>query len=85
MGSEMCIRDRYYNTSENELNTSIINKLIMKSCKMSVKGGDKLSIIEIQELIHEMSNCINPYSCPHGRPTMIKTSKSEIEKAFKRR
>lgn len=75
----------YYNTSENELNTSIINKLIMKSCKMSVKGGDKLSIIEIQELIHEMSKCINPYSCPHGRPTMIKTSKSEIEKAFKRR
>ena len=72
-------------SSDNLSNTGVIDKLIMKSCKMSVKGGDKLSIIEMKDLIHEMSNCINPYSCPHGRPTMIKMNRYDIERAFKRR
>lgn len=67
------------------LNRGVVDKLIMKSCKMSVKGGDKLSILEIKELIREMGKCINPFSCPHGRPTIIKISKYEIERAFKRK
>ncbi|MGP1570072.1 MAG: DNA mismatch repair endonuclease MutL [Eubacteriales bacterium] len=61
-----------------------IDKLIMRSCKSAVKGGDSLSIIECEELIKLLANCENPYSCPHGRPTFIKLSKNEIEKMFKR-
>lgn len=75
--------NRYENL--NFLNSKVIDKLIMKSCKKSVKGGDKLSIMEMQELIDDMSKCDNPFSCPHGRPTMIKISKNDVEKIFKRK
>lgn len=75
--------NRYENL--NFLNTRVIDKLIMNSCKKSVKGGDKLSIMEMQELIDDMSKCDNPFSCPHGRPTMIKINKNDVEKIFKRK
>lgn len=75
--------NRYENL--NFLNSRVIDKLIMKSCKKSVKGGDKLSIMEMQELIDDMSKCDNPFSCPHGRPTMIKINKNDVEKIFKRK
>lgn len=61
-----------------------IDKLIMRSCKAAVKGGDILSILECEELLKSLSRCRNPYSCPHGRPTFIKLGKNEIEKMFKR-
>ena len=67
------------------LNDSVIDKLIMKSCKQAVKGGDCLSEKEIYELISALSECENPYSCPHGRPTFIKITKYEAERAFKRK
>lgn len=54
------------------------------SCKASVKGGESLSRDEIKNLIKELLSLDNPYNCPHGRPTMIKWSKYEIDKLFKR-
>lgn len=71
--------------SPGRLNDSVIDKLIMKSCKQAVKGGDCLSEKEIYELISALSECENPYSCPHGRPTFIKITKYEAERAFKRK
>lgn len=65
-------------------NTVVINKLIMKSCKSAIKANDKISIDEIHALIKDLRNCVNPFSCPHGRPTFIKLSKHEIERLFKR-
>lgn len=67
------------------LNSTVIDKLIMKSCKSAVKGGDRLSEMEIQSLIKELSECENPYSCPHGRPAFIKITKYDAERAFKRK
>ena len=52
----------------------------MRSCKSAVKGGDRLSEEEAAALIKDLKRCINPFSCPHGRPTFIKLSKYEIEK-----
>ncbi|MBE6042253.1 MAG: hypothetical protein E7220_07015, partial [Clostridiales bacterium] len=66
-------------------NQVVIDKLIMKSCKSSVKGGEKLSEGEIRQLISDLSKCTNPYACPHGRPTFVKFTKYEIEKAFRRK
>lgn len=66
------------------INDSVIEKLIMKSCKSAVKGGDRLSDIEIKELIKTLSECSNPYACPHGRPTFVKITRYDIERAFKR-
>ncbi|MEG2110945.1 MAG: DNA mismatch repair endonuclease MutL [Anaerovoracaceae bacterium] len=65
-------------------NHVIINKLITKSCKSAVKAHDYLSMEEINALIKDLSKCVNPFSCPHGRPTFIKLSNYEIEKMFKR-
>ena len=70
--------------STNLRNTVIIDKLIMKSCKSAVKGGDSLSLAELQALMNDLANCVNPFSCPHGRPTFVKLTKYEIERLFKR-
>ena len=70
--------------ANNTNNTIIINKLIMKACKSAIKANDKISLDEIHALIKDLKNCVNPFSCPHGRPTFIKLSKHEIEKLFKR-
>lgn len=65
-------------------NSVVIEKLIMKSCKSAVKANDHLTQDEIDALIKDLKLCVNPFSCPHGRPTFIKLSKYEIERLFKR-
>ena len=62
----------------------ITEKVASMSCKAAVKGNDKLTLPEINELIDELLSLDNPYNCPHGRPTIISMSKYEIEKKFKR-
>lgn len=62
----------------------VLEKIIMRSCRSAVKGGDMLSEDEIQYLMRDLADCINPFSCPHGRPTFIRMTKYEIEKLFKR-
>lgn len=59
-------------------------KIMKKACKASVKAGDDLSDMEIQSLIRELKNCENPYTCPHGRPTVVEVSKHTISKLFLR-
>ena len=61
-----------------------IEKIISMSCKKAVKANDRLSFIEAKALIEKILNIENPFSCPHGRPTIIKMTKYEIEKLFKR-
>lgn len=72
------------NQSTNLSNTIIIDKLIMKSCKSAVKAHDYLSMDEVRALMKDLANCVNPFSCPHGRPTFIKLSNYDIERMFKR-
>jgi len=55
-----------------------------KSCKRSLKANQALSMMEMARLIDDLMNCENPYSCPHGRPTIIEFSQYDIEKMFKR-
>ena len=61
-----------------------IEKIISMSCKKAVKANDRLSFIEAKSLIEKILKLENPFSCPHGRPTIIKMTKYEIEKLFKR-
>lgn len=62
----------------------ISEKIASMSCKAAVKGNNKLSVPEADELIDQLLKLDNPYHCPHGRPTIISMSKYEIEKKFKR-
>lgn len=54
------------------------------SCKAAVKGNNRLSYIEAKEIIEKIVKLENPFTCPHGRPTIIEITKYEIEKKFKR-
>ena len=62
----------------------ITEKVASMSCKAAVKGNNRLSEAEANELIDELLTLENPYNCPHGRPTIISMSKYELEKKFKR-
>lgn len=62
----------------------VSEKLASMACKMSIKGNQKVSMLEAKHLLDELMELENPYQCPHGRPTIIKMSKYEIEKKFKR-
>ena len=54
------------------------------SCKGAIKANRNLEIDEINELVNQLSKCKNPFTCPHGRPTIISFTKTEIEKLFLR-
>ncbi|NLC48608.1 MAG: hypothetical protein GX758_04545, partial [Tenericutes bacterium] len=54
------------------------------SCKMSVKANTSITVYEQEELINSLFKCEFPYTCPHGRPTIIKYPLYELEKMFKR-
>lgn len=54
------------------------------ACKKSIKGNEYHNSIEIEYLLEELSKTDNPYTCPHGRPVIIRLKKDEIEKWFKR-
>jgi DNA mismatch repair protein MutL len=62
----------------------IDEKIASMSCKAAVKGNNRLSFAEAESLIDELLTLDNPYHCPHGRPTIISMTKSELEKKFKR-
>lgn len=54
------------------------------ACKAAVKGHDVLSVREAEALIHQLLCLEHPFTCPHGRPTIVKLTKYEMEKMFKR-
>lgn len=67
------------------LDTEVIaSKIATMACKMSIKGNQRVSLMEVEYLLDELMKLENPYQCPHGRPTIIKMSKYEIDKKFKR-
>ena len=70
---------------EDTANVSVIHdRLAQMSCKAAVKGGDRLSLMEADELLTELFGLDNPYNCPHGRPTMVEFTERDLEKFFKR-
>jgi len=74
-------------TIENYKNdlTSIYDKTIIElACKTAIKANNNLTEKEAEELIIQLFNSKQPYTCPHGRPTMISFTRNELEKKFKR-
>ncbi|MCL2386777.1 MAG: DNA mismatch repair endonuclease MutL [Defluviitaleaceae bacterium] len=58
--------------------------IAMAACKAAVKAGDTLNETEAHALIEQLLELDNPFTCPHGRPTIIEMPKTEIERRFKR-
>ena len=63
---------------------AMLEKLATAACKAAVKGNQQLSLQEAQALIEQMMTLENPYHCPHGRPTVIRMSRYDLDKKFKR-
>ncbi|HOI18526.1 MAG TPA: DNA mismatch repair endonuclease MutL [Candidatus Woesearchaeota archaeon] len=55
------------------------------ACKKSIKAGEELSFVQMNNILKELFECVNPFTCPHGRPTIIEFDEENLEKLFKRR
>lgn len=58
--------------------------IYMLACKESIRAKEVLSLLEMEQLIVQLSKTENPYTCPHGRPTMVKLTRGELERRFYR-
>ena len=62
----------------------VIDRIATMACKAAIKGNTRISVQEADALISELLTLDNPYNCPHGRPTIISFSNSDLDKMFKR-
>jgi DNA mismatch repair protein MutL len=53
-------------------------------CRHAVKANDPLGGAELENLVEDLRRCAMPYTCPHGRPTLIEMNYRELEKKFGR-
>ena len=58
--------------------------LASKACKTSIKANDMLTLEAMQSLVDRLLKCQYPYTCPHGRPTMVQFAKRQLEAMFNR-
>lgn len=54
------------------------------SCKAAVKAGERLTPRAMQSLVGQLARCAEPYTCPHGRPTLVSINRRELNAMFKR-
>lgn len=59
-------------------------KIARFACRKSVKAGKELSIVQMEKIIRNLEVCDKPFSCPHGRPTIINLTLADLEKKFNR-
>ena len=84
---ESVLRDIILSTLKgNKVDIASLKRLSIasKACKMSLKANRLLTREEQLRLLKTLANCRNPLNCPHGRPTIVKVSKYDLEKMFKR-
>lgn len=78
------IIDKFDELGKESIYDTKINVLASLACHSAVKANDKLTDEQAKELIDKLLKLENPFTCPHGRPTIIEITKYEIEKKFKR-
>ena len=54
------------------------------ACRAAIKAGDELNLRQMQIILDELANTTRPFTCPHGRPTILKFTVDELAKMFKR-
>lgn len=76
--------DELMNDKQSENIDAVDHRIATMACKSAVKGNDRLSYEEAAALIDELMTLDNPFNCPHGRPTIVSFTRSDVEKMFKR-
>ena len=87
MDDEEIIRDMVTSIlNDAKINTVDLLRLNIANiaCKKSIKANHRLTLLEMEKLLEDLAKCKNPANCPHGRPTLIKMTKADIEKIFRR-
>ena len=79
---EMC--DMLLLTKEVSIKKYRAELAIMMSCKRSIKANHRIDDHSARQLLYQLSQCDNPYNCPHGRPVLVHFTKSDMEKMFRR-
>jgi len=83
---EGVIHELFQTMIENISGKEIFNEIAKQvACKSAMKAGEELKQEEMNRLFDNLFATDDPYTCPHGRPTMLKFSLDELEKKFKRR
>ncbi|MCR4434358.1 MAG: DNA mismatch repair endonuclease MutL [Clostridiales bacterium] len=76
--------DHIIGVEKSDFTENVEDILYTLACKAAIKANKKLDDIEIRNILKNLENIENPYTCPHGRPTIIKITRNELEKMFKR-
>ncbi|MCR5357786.1 MAG: DNA mismatch repair endonuclease MutL [Lachnospiraceae bacterium] len=76
--------DELMNDKRSKNIDAVDHRIATMACKSAVKGNTSMSLHEAEALIDELMTLDNPFNCPHGRPTIVSFTKSEVEKMFKR-
>ncbi|MEK7085576.1 MAG: DNA mismatch repair endonuclease MutL [Patescibacteria group bacterium] len=77
--------DIFNQKNSSKIHGDVEKILTYMACRSAIKFGQKLNLPEMQELIMQMDKLKRPYTCPHGRPTMISLTLSELERMFGRK
>lgn len=78
------VLDDLLESRKTEIEDSVEDKIARKACRAAIKGGEIVSAPEMRKILYNLDFCEFPFTCPHGRPTMIKISWRDFEKKFKR-
>jgi DNA mismatch repair protein MutL len=78
------VLDDLLESRKTQIEDSLEDKIARKACRAAIKGGDIVSVPEMRKLLYDLDFCDFPFTCPHGRPTMIKITWRDFEKKFKR-
>lgn len=79
------IIDDMRNQKEKSEIDSVRDRIITRAaCHSAVRGKQTLSVEEMRKIILDLKNIYLPFTCPHGRPTMILLTKNQLDKLFKR-
>ena len=85
--AEECIRkviDKFLENDKFDFDQFVWRMAATQACRMSIKANDYISEEEQIFLLDELRKCENPFTCPHGRPTIITYSKYDLEQMFNR-
>ncbi len=55
------------------------------ACRSAIMAGDTITLKQMQDILKELAQTAHPFTCPHGRPSIIKTTSDELEKKFRRK
>jgi len=70
--------------NQSQISLGVEEKMMHAACRAAIKANDILSKEELSKLLEDLTQCSNPHTCPHGRPTSLTLSRNDLDKKFGR-